>query len=180
MNSSQTTPAPDKPVQNELRQAYFTVGAAKFSLMAVATFGIYQLYWFYRNWRIIRDRDKSRISPFWRASFAPFWTFSMGSRFTEEARAQNISLTLPVIALGVIYLVLNVLWRLPDPYWLVTFLAFVPLLPFDFAARRLNGGGQLAPPTFGRLSGWNVAWLVIGSILWLLAIVGMLIPEGAS
>ena len=182
MQSNQPTSAPEKPAQKEMRQAYFTVGAVKFSLMSLTTFGLYELYWFYRNWRIIKDRDESQISPFWRAFFAPLWTFSMGSRFRDEAKDQSISLTLPVIALGVIYLLLNALWRLPDPYWLVSLLTFIPLLPFEFAARRLNGGGQLAAPTFGRFSGWNIAWLIVGSVLLLLVllIVGMSIREGAA
>jgi hypothetical protein len=183
MQDSHATSASAKPAvagPNEMRQAYFTVGATKFSLMSLTTFGIYALYWFYRNWRIIRDRDQSQISPFWRAFFAPFWTFSMGSRFTEEAKGQNISLGLPVIALGVIYLLLNALWRLPDPYGLVTLLAFIPLLPFDFAARRLNGGGQLAEPDFARFSGWNIAWLIVGSLLLVLGIIGAFIPEDAA
>jgi hypothetical protein len=151
----QTTSAPEKPAiagRKEMRQAYFTAGAMKFSLMSLTTFGIYEPYWFYRNWRIIRDREQSQISPFWRACFAPIWTFSMGSRLTKEAKDQNIPLGLPVVALGVIYLLLNALWRLPDPYWLVTTLTFIPLLLFDFAARRLNGGGQLAEPAFARFS----------------------------
>lgn len=182
MQGDQLTSAPEKPGQKAMSQAYFTVGIVKFSLMSLTTFGIYGPYWFYRNWRVIRDRDASQlpISPFWRAFFAPVWTFSMGSRLKEEAKDRNISLTLPVIALGVIYLVLNVLWRLPDPYSLVSLLAFVPLLPFEFAARRLNGGGQLADPTFGRFSGWNIAWLVIGSVLLVLGIVGAFTPEVAA
>jgi hypothetical protein len=183
MQRSQITSALEKPAvagPRELGQAHFTVGAVKFSLMSLTTFGIYGLYWFYRNWRIIRDRDQSQISPFWRAFFAPIWTFSMGSRFAQEAKGQNFSLGLPVIALGVIYLLLNALWRLPDPYGLVTLLTFIPLLPFDFAARRLNGGGQLAEPAFARFSGWNIAWLIIGFLLLMLVIIGALIPAGAA
>jgi hypothetical protein len=180
MLGNQTTAVPDRPAQKEMQQAYFTVGAVKFSLMSLTTFGVYELYWFYRNWRIIRDRDQSQISPFWRAFFAPLWTFSMGSHFTEEAKDKNLSLTLPVVALGVTYLLMSALWRLPDPYWLVSFLTFIPLLPFDFAARRLNGEGQLADPTFGRFSSWNIAWLIVGSILLVLGIVGTFIPESAT
>jgi hypothetical protein len=162
------------------RPAYFTVGAVKFSLMSLTTLGLYELYWFYRNWTIIRDHQQSQISPFWRAFFAPFWTFSMGTHFTREAKVQNMSLTLPVVALGVLYLLLTALWRLPDPYWLVSLLGFIPLLPFESAARRLNGNGQLAEPTYGRYSGWNIAWLVVGSLILLLAVIGTFLPDDAA
>src|SRR6516165_9719694 len=102
MQANQPTSAAETPGPKEMRRAYFTVGTVKFSLMSLTSFSIYALYWFYRNWKIIRDREQSQISPFWRAFFAPLWTFSMGSHFRKEARAQNISLALPVVALGVI------------------------------------------------------------------------------
>lgn len=164
-------------MQNDMSQAYFTVGALKFSLMSLTTFGIYELYWFYRNWRVIKNRDKSKILPFWRALFWPFWTFSLMSRFNEDSKDQNIPMVLPAITLGVVYIVLNGLWRLPDPYWLFSLLTFIPLLCFDAFARRLNGGGQLADPTFSRFSGWNIAWLIIGAILLTLAVAGAFMPE---
>jgi hypothetical protein len=156
----------------ETPRAYFTVGAVKFSLMSLTTAGLYELYWFYRNWQIIGPRCRNRISPFWRAFFAPFWTFSMGSRFKQEARDRNIRLTLPVTVLGVSYLLVNMTWRLPGAYWCISLLTFLPILPFEFAARRLNGGGLLAAPTFRRFSGWNIAWLPIGFLLLGLAAFG--------
>ena len=158
-------------------EAYFTVGPLKFSLMALATFGLFELYWFFRNWQIIRNQGRRQISPIARAFFAPIWTFSMGKCFKDQAQAENVSLSLPVALLGIAYLVVQALWVLPDPYWLVSFFAFAVVLPFDFAARRLNGKGELAPPTHGRFSGWNIAWLIVGSLLLVLAVIGAFIPE---
>jgi len=179
MDKQSTTAAGQEKPQHT-RQSYFTVGAVKLSLMSITTGGIYELYWFYRNWLIIRDCGHDAISPFWRAFFAPLWTFSMGSRLKQEGFERNVPLTLPAPALGVIYLLLNMAWRLPGAFWFVSLLTFVPILPFEFAARRLNGGGLLSVPTFGRFSGWNIAWLAIGSILLGLVVVGQLasIPSG--
>jgi len=120
--------------------AYFTVGTLKLSLMALTTFGLYELYWFYRNWKMIRQREQLPISPFWRAFFAPLWTFSLGMRFKAHAKERNISIELPVAAIGILYLLLSALWRIPQPYWLISLFSFIPIVPFDRAARRLNGG----------------------------------------
>ena len=158
-------------------QPYFTVGAVKFSLMSATTFGLYELYWLYKNWQVIRDHEQSRISPFWRTFFAPLWTFAMGRHFTAEANAQHVSLTLSVVPLGVLYLVLSALWAVPDPYALISLFAFVPLLPFDRAARLLDGNGQLAEPTHGRYSRLNIAWLIVGSLLLVLVIIGSFMSE---
>jgi hypothetical protein len=158
--------------------AYFTVGTLKLTLMVVATLGIYALYWFYRNWKVIRDRDRLRISPLWRAFFGALWTFSLGSRFNEDATERNIGIRLPVMTLGVLYLLLQLLGRAPPPYSLLAFLSFMPLVPFDRAARRLNGNGTLSEPTHGRFSGWNVAGLVVGTALVILVVIGSVMPEG--
>jgi hypothetical protein len=183
MRSEPTLTGPRESAPSDVdatSNGYFTVGAVKFALMSATTFGFYQLYWFYRNWRIIRDHEQSEISPFWRAFFAPVWTFSMGKHFTEQAKRRNLLLTLPVSALGVAYMLMNVIWRLPDPYALGAFLSFMPLLPFDRAARRLNGNGELAAPTHGRYSGWNIAWLIFGSLLFVLAVIASFLPESSA
>lgn len=90
---------PEQGQPQETRHAYFTVGAVKLSLMSLTTGGLCQLYWFYRNWQIITPRYQTKLSPFWRAFFAPLWAFSMGSRFKEEAETRNIPLRFPVTAL---------------------------------------------------------------------------------
>lgn len=181
MADDQSPHAPPTPAvadREAPREAYFTVGAVKFSLMSLTTFQFYVLYWFYRNWLVIREREHSSISPFWRAFFTSFWIFSMGTRFVKQAKAQNLSITLPVGELGILYLVWGSLWQLPGPYWwLVSLLSFIAILPFEYAARRLNGSGRLAEPTYGRYSGWTIAWIIIGSLFLLLSTIGMFLSD---
>ena len=160
--------------------AYFSVGTVKLSLMAFTTFGVYVLYWFYRNWKVIRQRNHLPISPFWRAFFAPLWSFSLGKRFEADAKERNISIGLPVATFGILYLVLSALGRLPEPYSLISLFSFIPIVPFDRAARRLNGNGILAEPTHGRYSAWNIAWLVLGAVLVILAVIGSFRPDGVA
>jgi hypothetical protein len=162
------------------RDAYFTVGSLKLVLMSLTTLGLYELYWFYRNWKVIRNQDQSDIMPFWRAFFAPFWTFSMGYEFVEQAKTQGTAITLPVAPLGILYLIWNILWRLPDPYWLVSLLSPFLLLPFEHAARRIDGRGTLARPTYGRFSVWNIAWIVVGSLFLVLVLIGTFLPDDAA
>jgi hypothetical protein len=40
---------------------YFAVSLLKLTVMSVCTFGIYELYWFYKNWRLIMEREKIDI-----------------------------------------------------------------------------------------------------------------------
>lgn len=169
-------PAADISVPHAAEAQYFTVGALKFTLMSITTFGLYPIYWFYRNWKLIRDRHELSIWPFWRAVFAPLWTFSMGRIMVDEGKERGIALDLSYSLLGVLYLLMNVMTRLPDPWWLISILSFVPLLPFDSTARLLNGNGTLAPPNYGRLTVWNIAWIVLGTLFLLLVFLGLMVP----
>jgi hypothetical protein len=171
---SEVSPSPSEAPE------FFTVGTVKLILMAVTTFGIYELYWFYRNWRVLQERQGLQISPFWRAFFAPLWAVSFGRHLANVAKENGVSVALPAVMLGLLYFLLSALWKLPDPYWLLSMLTFLPVLAFEFAARRVNGRGELATPTFGRYSTVNIAWLVVGSVLLLLAVIGTFLPEGAA
>ena len=129
---------------------------------------------------MIRDRVGSQIWPFWRAFFGALWTFSLGRRFLQDAKERSIAIELPTTKLGVVYIFVGTLYRLPGPYWLISLLAFIAIVPFEIAARRLNGGGELSEPTSGAYSGWVVAWLVVGTIFLILGIVGSFMPESAT
>jgi len=40
----------------------------KLSIMLVVTYGVYFLYWFEKNWQLIKKERQSNISPFWRTA----------------------------------------------------------------------------------------------------------------
>jgi hypothetical protein len=116
---------------------YFPVSKLKFIAMAVLTFGIYEIYWFYRNWAFVRDRDSVRIRPFWRAVFGPLWLHALIGDI-NQARGEGGIPKGQAIGLFVGYIVISGLWRLPDPYWLVSCLSFLPLLPVLWQIAFLN------------------------------------------
>ena len=59
---------------------YYPTHPLKFTFLSLVTFGLYSLYWCYKCWKYIKVQEKTRIMPFWRAFFAPFWTFALASR----------------------------------------------------------------------------------------------------
>lgn len=168
MNATADAYAP--PAAEPAIPAFYSTGPFKFVLLSIGTFGLFQLYWFYRNWQAVKRRDASDIRPFWRAFFAPLWTFSLGAWLNDAARAQRIeTLDLPAIPLGVLYLVLSAagaLPSLPAPYFVLTFvLAVFAILPFDFAVRRYVGGGVLSAASHPRLAIWQMVGSLIGAAL---------------
>lgn len=65
---------------------FTAISSRRLAELSIATLGIYLFYWFYRNWQAVKKADKSRISPFWRALLAPFYSCSLFKRILESAQ----------------------------------------------------------------------------------------------
>ena len=51
----------------------FSVSLLKLTVMSIVTFGIYELYWFYKNWNLINQREKIKNSAFLASNFCLFF-----------------------------------------------------------------------------------------------------------
>ena len=132
---------------------YHNTAPLKFVILSVATLGFYELYWCYKCWSYIKDEGRESIRPFWRAFFAPFWTYAL---FKEVYKGEKTSLG---VAVFVSYFILQVLWELPDPYLLLSFLTIIPLLPVVIKVNKINKNEDgPRSPTYWRF-GWK-HWLI--------------------
>ena len=69
-------------------EGFYNVSSVKFALLFVLSFGLYGVYWFYRNWLWVAKRDELGILPFWRGFFYPLWFYPFFKRLkadTEQA-----------------------------------------------------------------------------------------------
>lgn len=99
---------------------FFPVATRKLIVLSICTFSIYELYWFYQNWKRIRAyAPHETFSPFWRAFFGVIWAIPLLQRMEEQAGAVGVAGTGSAVVLGVCYILLTISWRLPDPWWLV-------------------------------------------------------------
>ena len=92
---SQYAPPGASIIQSDEMYGYFTVGPSKLALISLTTLELYVFYWFYRNWKIVRDQEDVKLSPFWRAIFTHLSTFSLGGRFVDHREARDIPLNFP-------------------------------------------------------------------------------------
>jgi hypothetical protein len=153
--------------------AYFPVSLLKLGVMCVATFNIYQIYWSYKNWKNAQRLANADVNAPIRAFFyglTSYWLFQL---MRDHARSVEPAISLPAGSLALAVLALALAANLPDPYWPVTLLSFVPLLPVQSAVNRVNR--QLAPDADpnARFSGWNVAGVICGGLLVAVAVLGM-------
>jgi len=71
------SPLPPALPFDQNRPLYFPVSVAKLVVMSLVTFGLYEIFWFYKNWQLIKLREHSEIRPFWRAFFAIFYCYTL-------------------------------------------------------------------------------------------------------
>jgi hypothetical protein len=155
------------------------VSITKLLVMDIGTFGLYQFYWFYRHWVAVRRRGDKSIMPFWRAFFGVIWCYSLFSRIHEDARKEHVDNWISVGTLAAGWVILNLCSRLPDPFWLVTFLSVFFLVPIQRQANDLNAKMAPTADRNSRFTWVNIAWLAIMAVFWALVIIALLLPAEA-
>ena len=72
-------PASAAAAATDAATPWFRVGTAKLLLMCVVTFGLYQIYWFYQQWRHVQRRGE-RVHPALRTLFAAIFCYPLFRR----------------------------------------------------------------------------------------------------
>jgi len=170
----ETHPAPG----NESGQpAFFPVSESKLFWMYLLSFGLYAIYWFYKNWKLQQPRMQKRINAPLRSLFFIFFTHALFRRIQGSARdtaggyrfVGSIHATLFVL----LSLAVNVLSFLSgdtlsahDFYMLV--LLFLSALPLQQAQAAINH--IIGDPLGLHNSGYglvNIVIMVCGGLAWL-------------
>ena len=155
---------------------FHSVSVRNFVLLSFTTMGLYNIFWFYRHWKREEQFGGGDIMPLPRAIFAKIMAYSLFDRIRTARSAAGLLEAPSAGALAFAYFSWLGLYRLPDPYWLVSLLSFLPLVPVQIAANELNQ--TLAPdaPLNDRLSRWEIMLIVLGGIFVLLAVLGTIFP----
>jgi tetratricopeptide (TPR) repeat protein len=153
------------------------VSKFKLIILSLCSFGIYELYWFYKNWKAEKDHTGENISPFAQALFAPLTAYSFFGKVNEEAKKIGIPFQSTPSVLALIFILFNILWRLPDPYWMISFLGFIPLLPVVDCISKINAHINPRVIKNDNFSRSNWILIVCGVILLGFVCVESFIPE---
>jgi hypothetical protein len=111
---------------------WFLVGGVKLAVMFVGTLGLYQLYWFYKQWDRVRDAGDN-VAPAPRALFSLLFCYSLFRRIVDSTHAVGVITRVPPALLAVGFIVPSLMWKAEGLASFLGFLAFVPMV----AAQRL-------------------------------------------
>lgn len=178
-----------KPIEAQGSSAieYFAISPKRLALFSILTLGIYEIYWFYKNWQAVKRVENANIYPFWRAIFAVLFCYSLFKKVLESAKSYNYQNSYSPGWLATAYILLllvgNGLSRVEsydvgfNLIWLIIAIAtFIPLLSaqkaINFNNEKIKGDTGLKR----EFSGGEVVLIVVGVIWFLLVLWGSFLP----
>lgn len=150
-----------------------------FVLLCIAGSGIYITYWFYKNWKFIKEHDNlANIFPFSRAILQPLFAYSLFERIFTLAKEKGYKRKhYPGLISGA-YIALSIPYVLyPNPYWLISTFFFIPLIA---VVKALNYYWRQEQPSLRerkRFVGGEIAVLIIGGIVLIFVLVVTFMPQ---
>lgn len=155
---------------------FFAVSVPKLVVLSICTLGAYEVFWFYKNWCLVRERERSRIFPSGRALFAFFFCYALFKR-VRDFPLQSVTVeTLPAGLLTVGWIVTTCLWRLPDPFGLISLFSFLFIIPVQVSASRINEAVAPKHDRNDKFTRANWVTIVIGGLFFVLIIIGSFLP----
>lgn len=159
---------------------YFPVTALKMIVMTFATFGFYEIFWFYKQWDSERDRTHEPLWPVWRSLFAHIFAFSLFWRVRDTGHRLLVPVTYSSVALGIAFLFMTLASQLSGPVAFLSLLSFLPLLPVRSAIERINAARDPGAETNGKFSAANVVAITLALAIYGLAVLELATPEAGG
>lgn len=172
----------------------------RLALLSIVTFGIYKIYWFYRNWKHLKIHRSLDISPGWRTVglFVPIYNIVLIYRqvrdirdFANQSGFETYSspgwLTFAYIFLsGILFRLAIYKWKLTDSEefsGLTILRLLIDLLSIWLLVvvqKTLNRFWKKEQPELGMKSTFSareIVLLVTGGFFWYLSLIGISIPK---
>jgi hypothetical protein len=154
---------------------WFRVGTAKLLLMCVVTFGAYEVYWFYQQWRHVERRGE-RVHPALRTLFTGLFCYALFRRVSQDATERGIARAPSAVWCAVAFVAPVVSVLMPEPW---STLSLLQLLPLAVVQRAASAAALAAVPGADpntRLTPINWVGIAFGVMFMLLQALALTLP----
>jgi hypothetical protein len=162
---------------NDVPTPFFVVSTTKFVVMWICTASFYMIYWFYKHWKSIKQREMSNINPAARSIFSVFFVYSLFKNIRDEANRVEVKSVANVGMCAIGWILFNILGGISAAFFLLSFLSVLFAVPVQACANRINQHVAPDHDPNSTFTGWNIVLIVVGSILVVLAMIGIMLPE---
>lgn len=150
----------------------------QFLILSILSMGLYSIWWMYKSWRFFKEKDNLDIYPAARAIFNVFFLYSLMVRTQNYASKNNYTVSYSASPLIISYILLNILSRLPDPYWMISFLSILTLIPSFMALNfaQTNDDTYHIVEQKG-LNDRQKVIVLVGILFWVLLLLGLVFVD---
>lgn len=170
---------------------FFPVSEGKLITLYILSFGLYGVYWFYKNWTMQAYAINKKIYPLWRAIFSIFFTHALFRRIDKHAAALEKKHQFNANLLATLFVVAIVISNLIDSFssgtdaiqnmtsytfiissFVLFLLSTYPLVKVQATVNRINN--DMLGYLNHHYSLWNYLLITLGIITWFLIITSTL------
>jgi hypothetical protein len=156
---------------------FFPVSIRKLAIMSLVSFGLYELWWLFKNWKYIQESSGRKIMPAARAFFGVIWVYPLLKEMRKSGQERGVMRRLDAGMIAIAWIILSGLWRLPDPWWLISLISFVPLLAVQGYINELNKALDPACDINDKFTKGNWAFIILGGLVIVLDVAGQFLPK---
>ncbi len=173
------------------KQEFFSVSNTKIIVLGILTLGFYELYWQYRNWKIVAEMDNLEIKPFWRAFFAYFYVSALFKTIAEKTDALTQSPKSYVDVWSGLWIALTFIGSISarmqsttpatkgiaNLLWLISFLSVVSIVKMQSICNRYNKHIDSSYVPQKKFFVWDIVLMLVGLALIVLSFIGIFYPS---
>ena len=156
---------------------FFSISPMKLTLMSICSGGIYLGFWYFMNWKLWKDYTKEDISVFWRWLFAIIYFHPLLKRIKKSGKTIGLEVSFAPLFITILDFALFYSYDLPDPYWIISFLTFLPILLVQETINQINEKVDPGGNKNDRYSVANILLIIVGGFFVLLAYYGAFLPD---
>lgn len=166
----------------KIRNQYL-INAKKFSALSFFSFGIYPVWWMFKEWRFFMQKDERNIRPALRASIAILFLYPLFRDIEIYARSKQYHHKLRNKFLFFGFILFSLIGSFPSPYLFLSVFSFLFLIPsfkaLNYGKRESDDFVIIEQTKFSR---GHIVVIILGSIFWLLILIGIIFqtiePQG--
>lgn len=165
---------------------FYVVSTRKFTILLMLTFGLYTVFWFYKNWKLYKSKNEEDIWPIARGIFSIFFAHSLFENVNVALENRSLIYKWSPSIYASLYVVFAIVGRILDklsskgigsPYSDLTSILLIPAI--CFVLLKAQGAINLSQDDVSGVSNSkftlsNYLWCFAGGILWLFVVLGLL------
>lgn len=156
----------------ESSDGFYAVSNTKLVMLSVLTFGLYEVYWSYKQWQFVKKEKDLKVTPWARGLFCTLYAYSLFKHIFGLAKEAGDKSSPSAGWLAIAYFILVSMSRLSGWGWIISFGSVLTLIPAQNRINLLWSKKHPDETTVTSFSWKEVIVMIIGSIILLLTLLG--------